>query len=43
MVDEIELYPFQKMNPQKTLVAPIVARRLTENIESQRLNDEKKT
>ena len=43
MVDQIELHPFQKMNPQKTLVAPIVARRLTENIESQRLNDEKKT
>jgi len=35
------LYPFQKMNPQKTLVAPIVPRRLTQHIELQRLNDEK--
>jgi len=29
------------MNPQKTLVAPIVPRRLTQHIELQRLNDEK--
>ncbi len=41
MQDQIELYPFQKMNPQKTLVAPIVPRRLTQHIELQRLNDEK--
>lgn len=40
MKDQIELYPFQKMNPQKTLVAPIVARRLTQNIELERLNNE---
>ncbi len=40
MKDQIELYPFQKMNPQKTLVAPIVARRLTQNIELERLNHE---
>lgn len=42
MKDQLELYPFQKMNPQKTLVAPIVARRLTQKFELQRLNDEKK-
>ncbi len=41
MSEHIELYPFQKMKPRKTLVAPIVERRLTQNIESQRLNDEK--
>jgi len=41
MQGQIELYPFQKMNPQKTLVAPIVARRLTQKFELQRLNDEK--
>jgi methylmalonyl-CoA mutase len=41
MSKHIELYPFQKMKPRKTLVAPIVERRLTQNIESQRLNDEK--
>ena len=40
MKDQIELYPFQKMNPQKTLVAPIIARRLTQNLELQRINDE---
>ncbi len=40
MKHQIELYPFQKMNPQKTLVAPIIARRLTQNIELQRINDE---
>lgn len=40
MKDQIELYPFQKMNPQKTLVAPIVARRLTQNIELERINNE---
>ena len=42
MKDQLELYPFQKMNHQKTLVAPIVARRLTQKFELQRLNDEKK-
>jgi methylmalonyl-CoA mutase len=41
MQGQIELYPFQKMNPLKTLVAPIVARRLTQKFELQRLNDEK--
>ena len=40
MQDQIELYPFQKMNPQKTLVAPIVMRRLTQKFELQRLNNE---
>lgn len=40
MKDHIELYPFQKMNPQKTLVAPIVARRLTQDIELQRIKNE---
>ena len=41
MQDQIELYPFQKMNPQKTLVAPIVMRRLTQKFELQRLNNER--
>ncbi len=40
MLDQIELYPFQKTKPRKTIVAPIVERSLTQKIESQRLNDE---
>lgn len=37
----IELYPFVKTKPRKTLIAPIVARRLAEKLEQERLVKEK--
>lgn len=40
MKDEIELYPFLKINPRKTLVQPILEKRLAEVVEQKRLNDE---
>ncbi len=41
MNDTIELYPFTKTKPRKTLIAPIVAKRLSEKIEKERLEKEK--
>jgi len=40
MKDEIELYPFVKTNKRKTLVEPIIAKRLAETIEQDRLKTE---
>ncbi|WP_047546506.1 methylmalonyl-CoA mutase subunit beta [Psychroserpens sp. Hel_I_66] len=40
MKDELELYPFIKTNPVKTLVEPIIERRLAENLEQNRLKTE---
>ncbi len=40
MKGELELYPFVKHNPIKTLIPPIVARRLTEGTEQERLSKE---
>ncbi len=40
MNDTIELYPFVKTKPRKTLIAPIVAKRLAEKLEQERLKDE---
>ncbi len=40
MKDTIELYPFVKTNPIKTLIEPIIERRLGETIEQTRLKDE---
>lgn len=40
MNDTIELYPFVKTKPRKTLIEPIVAKRLAEKIEQERLKDE---
>ena len=40
MKDTIELYPFMKTNPQKTLLEPIIAKRLAEATEQNRLKDE---
>jgi len=40
MKDALELYPFVKTNPQKTLLEPIIAKRLAEAIEQNRLKDE---
>jgi len=40
MKEELELYPFVKTNPVKTLIEPIIERRLAEQIEQERLKDE---
>ena len=40
MKDELELYPFIKTNPVKTLIEPIIERRLAELLEQKRLQDE---
>ncbi|WP_299555161.1 methylmalonyl-CoA mutase subunit beta [Seonamhaeicola sp.] len=40
MKDDLELYPFVKTNPRKTLIEPVIEKRLAENIEQQRLKEE---
>lgn len=40
MKNDIELYPFVKTNPIKTLMVPVIEKRLAEAIEQKRLNDE---
>lgn len=40
MKHELELYPFVKTNPRKTLIEPILERRLAETMEQQRLKTE---
>ncbi|WP_338409667.1 methylmalonyl-CoA mutase subunit beta [uncultured Flavobacterium sp.] len=40
MKDDLELYPFVKQNPRKTLVTPIIEKRLAEKLEQERLNAE---
>ncbi|WMI67786.1 methylmalonyl-CoA mutase subunit beta [Mangrovimonas sp. YM274] len=40
MKDELELYPFVKTNPVKTLIPPIVEKRLAEALEQQRIKSE---
>ncbi|MGM0392474.1 MAG: methylmalonyl-CoA mutase family protein, partial [Bacteroidota bacterium] len=40
MKNDLELYPFLKMNPRKTLIQPILERRLAEEIEQERLKNE---
>jgi methylmalonyl-CoA mutase len=40
MKGELELYPFLKTNPRKTLIQPIISKRLTEKIELERLKNE---
>ena len=40
MKAELELYPFVKQNIRKTLLEPIVPRRITEKLEQKRLKDE---
>lgn len=40
MKHELELYPFVKKNPVKTLIAPIIEKRLAEAVEQKRLEDE---
>lgn len=40
MSGELELYPFVKQQPRKTVVVPIIEKRLAENIEKERLDSE---
>lgn len=40
MKDTIELYPFLKKNARKTLIQPILEKRLAEEVEQKRLDDE---
>jgi methylmalonyl-CoA mutase len=41
MLDELELYPFVKSHIRKTLIEPIIEKRLSETIEKERLENEK--
>ncbi|MGB8703846.1 MAG: methylmalonyl-CoA mutase family protein, partial [Gillisia sp.] len=43
MKDDLELYPFLKMNPRKTLLQPILEKRLAEKKEKLRLEKEENT
>lgn len=40
MKDALELYPFVKTNPRKTLLEPIIKQRLAEQVEQERLKTE---
>ena len=40
MKHELELYPFVKTNPRKTLIEPIIEKRLSEQLEQNRLKNE---
>jgi len=40
MKNDLELYPFVKTNPVKTLIEPIIEKRLSEQIEQERLKTE---
>ena len=40
MKNELELYPFIKINQRKTLIEPIIEKRLSENLEQKRLKTE---
>ena len=40
MKDDLELYPFVKINKRKTIIEPIIPNRLSEKLEQQRLKNE---
>uniref|UniRef100_UPI00404B9508 methylmalonyl-CoA mutase subunit beta n=1 Tax=Flavobacterium sp. TaxID=239 RepID=UPI00404B9508 len=40
MKNDLELFPFVKTNPRKTLITPIIPKRLAEKMEQERLNQE---
>jgi len=40
MKDNLELYPFVKTKARKTIIEPIIEKRLAEASEQKRLNDE---
>jgi len=41
MSHDLELFPFVKLNPRKTLISPIIEKRLAEKMEQERLQTEK--
>lgn len=41
MKNDLELYPFVKIKPRKTLITPIIEKRLAEQIEYDRIKEEK--
>lgn len=41
MKNELEIYPFAKTNQRKTLIEPIIEKRLAETLEQERLKNEK--
>jgi methylmalonyl-CoA mutase len=41
MKDNLELFPFVKIKPRKTLISPIIEKRLAEKVEQERLKEEK--
>jgi methylmalonyl-CoA mutase len=41
MKDTLELFPFVKIKPRKTLITPIIEKRLSEKMEQERLKEEK--
>jgi methylmalonyl-CoA mutase len=43
MSHDLELFPFVKTNPRKTLINPVIERRLAEKMEQERLESEKAT
>jgi len=43
MKDNLELYPFIKIKPRKTLISPIIEKRLAEKLEQERLKEENKS
>lgn len=40
MAADLELYPFVKQNPRKTLITPVIEKRLAEKLEQERLSQE---
>jgi methylmalonyl-CoA mutase len=40
MKNDLELFPFMKHNPRKTVVVPIIEKRLAEKLEQERLDQE---
>ena len=40
MKDDLELFPFVKIKPRKTLITPIIEKRLAEKLEQERLKEE---
>lgn len=40
MKNDLELYPFVKQNPRKTLITPVIEKRLAETLEQERLASE---
>src|SRR5690606_3743254 len=41
MAHDLELFPFVKQNPRKTLITPVIEKRLAEALEQERLEAEK--